>query len=74
MDWDARFKDYKKCKWDDITAYVDEVKPEYGATLEKQVSKGTDFLTIKKAFYEKFFKKYIPVATEKPKRAFMPDE
>ena len=65
MDWNEIFKDYKKCKFDDIANYVEQEKPEYLPTLEKQVSKGTDFLTIKKSFYEKYFKKYIPVGKEK---------
>ena len=49
--WDEKFKDYKKCKFDDIAEYVEKEKPEYKATLAKQIKQGKDFLTIKKAFY-----------------------
>lgn len=68
MDWKERFKDYKKCKFDDIAEYVAQEKPEYKATLAKQIKQGKDFLTIKKAFYEKYFKSFIPVAAEKPNK------
>ena len=68
MDWNETFKDYKKCKFDDIAAYVEKEAPAYKTTLAKQIKAETDFLTIKKAFYEKFFKDLIPIAKIKPNK------
>jgi len=69
--WEAIFSDYKKCSFDSISQYVDEVKTEYDPTLRQQIEEGKTFLYIKKKFYEKYFKKYIPVA--QPKKPTMKD-
>lgn len=67
MDWNETFANYKKCKFEDIAAYVEQEKPEYMKTLTKQVEAATSYLVIKKAFYEKYFKQYIPVAKNQKK-------
>lgn len=69
--WETEFSNFKECSFESITQYVDKVKPEYGDILEKQIEEGKPFLYIKKAFYEKYFKDYIPVA--KPKKPTMKD-
>lgn len=69
--WEAVFSDYKNATFENITEYVENVKPEYGDTLEAQINDGKPFLFIKKEFYKKYFKKFIPVA--KPKKPSMKD-
>lgn len=69
--WEMVFSDYKKVEFPQISEYVDTEKPEYGDTLQKQIEEGKSFLYIKKEFYKKYFKKYIPVA--KPKKPTMKD-
>ncbi len=71
MDWNEVFKDYRHVSFEQISEYVDTVKPEYTDTLVKRINDGDTFLAIKKAFYKKYFKEYIPVA--KPKKPTMKD-
>ena len=70
-EWEDYFYDYKKCDFDHIKDYVLEVKPEYEKTLRANVMSGMSYLEIKKAFYAKYFKEYIPVG--KPKKPTMMD-
>lgn len=71
MDWNEVFKDYKHVSFEQISEYVDTVKPEYSDILRKNINDGLSFLAIKKAFYQMYFKEYIPVA--KPKKPTMKD-
>lgn len=69
--WNEVFKEYKKVTFAQIRDYVVSEKPEYEETLRGNVNADMSFLTIKKAFYQKYFKQYIPVA--KPKKPSMKD-
>lgn len=68
MNWEERFASFLRCKFADITEYVEQEHPEYFETLEHQVEVNMNYLDIKMAFYQKFFPEYIPVSkNDKPK-------
>ena len=65
VNWNEVFENYKTVKFESISQYVDEEKPEYRETLEASIEEGKSYPNIKKEFYEKYFKQYIPIP--KPK-------
>ena len=70
-DWEEYFSNYKKCDFDHIRDYVLQVKPDYEKTLKANIVSGMSYLEIKRAFYQKFFKEFIPVG--KPPKPTMMD-
>ena len=59
--WDAIFGFYNKCTFDDIAGYVDEVAPDYADILAEQIEEKLDFISIKRAFYKKYYPDCLPV-------------
>lgn len=69
--WDETFKNYKTTTFEQIKEYVLTEKPEYEEVLRSNIMNGMSYLSVKRSFYQKYFKKYIPVA--KPKKPSMKD-
>ena len=63
---DFDFKNFRKCKFQNIKEYVGNVHPEYKQTIIDQVNSGYKFIRIKRDFYDKFFPEYIPKAKKEP--------
>lgn len=62
----ADFKDYKKIRFEDIYQDVKDNRPEYEDTLKEQVRARKSFLSIKKAYFEKYYPEYIPKRKKEP--------
>lgn len=69
--WNEVFKNYKKTTFEEITNYISEENPEYEKQIKESIDAGKSFLVIKRDFYQKYFKQYLPIA--KPKKATMKD-
>lgn len=60
-EWDAYFKDYKKCDWPHIKYYVVNKKKEYEDTLREDIIAGKSFKEVKDNFYGEYFPNYIVI-------------